>query len=155
MTTAEQRTDDRDGYPPPALTAAVLALITVVFAVWAVAVIGETAARALASYTPVEATVVDERTEERLFADRTGPRLERSRIVSLELPDGARSELRSDALAVGTTATVYRSDSGAMFEAPPERPGVLEWILCVAIAAATVALAIVTVRCVLRLRPSS
>ena len=53
MTTAERRTEDRDGYPPPALTAAVLALITVVLAVWAVAVIGETSALALASYTPV------------------------------------------------------------------------------------------------------
>ena len=71
MTTAERRTDDRDGYPPPALTAAVLALIAVVLAVWAVVLIGETSARALASYTPVEATVVDEHTEERLFTDRT------------------------------------------------------------------------------------
>ena len=52
MATAERRTDDREGYPPPALTAAVLALIAVVFAVWAVVVLGENSARALATYMP-------------------------------------------------------------------------------------------------------
>lgn len=155
MTTVRRRTDDRAGYPPPALTAAVLALITVALAVCAVVVIGETSARALASYTPVEATVVDEHTEEALVADRRGSSRVPFRVVSVELPDGIRADVRSDDLEVGATATVYRSDSGAVFETPPARPTLLEWALCAAIVVATVVMAIVTVRCVLRLRPTS
>jgi hypothetical protein len=42
-----------------------------------------------------------------------------------------------------------------VFETPPARPTVLEWALCAAIVAATVVMAIVTVRSVLRLRPTS
>ena len=155
MTTPERRTDDRDGYPPPALTAAVLGLIAVVLAVWAVAVLGETSARALASYTPVEATVVDEHTEERLVADRRGSSRAPFRVVTVELPDGARADVRSDELTIGTTATVYRSDSGAVFETPPTRPGPLEWGLCAGTVAAAVVLAFASVRVVLRLRSSS
>ena len=155
MSSAERRTDDRDGYPPPALTAAVLALIAVVLAVWAVAVLGETSTRALASYTSVEATVVGERDEERLVADRRGSSPEQYRVVVVELPDGARAELPSEDLVVGATATVYRSDSGAVFASPPARPGPVEWILSAAIVAAAIVLAVVSVRCVMRLRPSS
>ena len=155
MTSTQRRTDDRAGYPPPALTAAVLALITAVLAVCAVVVIGEVSARALASYTPVEATVVDERTEERLVADRRGSSREPVRVVSVELPDGVRADVPSDDLVVGATATVYRSDSGAVFETPPGRPGFLEWALCAAIVAAAIVLAVVSVRSVLRLRTSS
>ncbi len=155
MTTAERRTDDRAGYPPPALTAAVLALIAVVLAVWAVLALSETSARALESYTPVGAIVVDEHTETRLVADRRGSSSEPLRVVSVELPDGARADLRSDDLAVGASATVYRSESGAVFESPPARPGLLEWTLCAAIVAAAVVMTVVSVRSVLRLRPSS
>lgn len=155
MTTARRRTDDRAGYPPPALTAAVLALITLALAVCSVVVIGETSARAFASYTPVEATVVDEHTEERLVADRRGSSRVPFRVVSVELPDGARTDVPSDDLVVGATATVYRSDSGAVFETPPARPSVLEWALCAAIVAATVVMAIVSVRSVLGLRRPS
>lgn len=155
MSSAERRTDDRDGYPPPALTAAVLGLIAVVLAVWAVAVIGETAARALATYTPLEARVVDELTDMRLVADRRGSSPEQYRVVVVELPDGARADVRSEDLAVGATATVYRSESGAVFASPPARPGLVEWILCAAIVAAAIVLAVVSVRCVMRLRPSS
>lgn len=155
MSNAERRTDDRDGYPPPALTAAVLALIAVVLAVWAVAVLGETSTRALASYTSVEATVVGERDEERLVADRRGSSPEQYRVVVVELPDGARADLPSEDLVVGATATVYRSDSGAVFASPPARPGPVEWILSAAIVAAAIVLAVVSVRCVMRLRPSS
>ena len=150
MTTAERRDDERDGYPPPALTAAVLALIAVVLAVWAVAVVGETTARALASYAPVEATVVDERLEERLVADRRGSIPRPFRVVIIELPDGTRADLRSDDLTVGASATVYRSDSGAIFETPPARPGPLEWTLCAAMVAAVIVLALASVRGVLR-----
>ena len=121
MTTAERRTDDRDGYPPPALTAAVLGLIAVVLAVWAVAVIGETSARAFATYTPVEATVVDEHTEMRLVADRRGSSPEPFRVVTVELP-GARADVRSDDLTVGTTATVYRSDRARCSRPRPRGP---------------------------------
>ena len=155
MATVQRPTDDRAGYPPPALTALVLALFAVAFAVCAVVVIGETSARALASYTPVEATVVDEHTEERLVADRRGSSNEPFRVVSVELPDGVRADVRSDDLIVGATAAVYRSDSGAVFETPPPRPGLLEWALCAATVAAAVVLAAVSVRCVLRLRRSS
>ena len=155
MTTARRRTDDRAGYPPPALTAAVLALITGALAVCAVVVIGETTARALASYTPIEATVVEEHTEEALVADRRGSSRVPFRVVSVELPDGIRADVRSDDLDVGATATVYLSDSGAVFETPPARPAFLEWALCAAIVAVTVVMAIVTVRCVLLLRPTS
>jgi hypothetical protein len=155
MATVQRPTDDRAGYPPPALTALVLALFAVALAVCAVAMIGETSARALASYTPVEATVVDEHTEERLVADRRGSSNEPFRVVSVELPDGVRADVRSDDLVVGTTATVYRSDSGAVFETPPARPGLLEWALCAATVATAVALAVLSVRCFLRLRRSS
>lgn len=154
MTFVERRDDARDGYPPPAVTAAVLALIAVALAVWAVAVIGETSARALASYTPVEATVVDERTEMRLVADRRGSSPRPFRVVTVELHDGSHADVRSDDLTVGATATVYRSDSGAVFETPPARPGPLEWILCAAIVAAAVVLAFASARGVLR-RPRS
>jgi hypothetical protein len=155
MTSPRRRTDHRPGYPPPALTAAVLALITVVLALWAVAVIGETSARALATYTPVEATVVDEHTEMRLVADRRGSRPEPFRVVTVQLADGGRADLRSDDLVVGASATVYRSDSGAVFESPPARPGLLEWSLCAGVVAAAVVMALVSVRVVLRLRPAS
>lgn len=154
MTTAERRTEDRAGYPPPAVTAAVLALIAVVLGVCAVIALSETSARALASYTPVEATVVDERTEERLVADRRGSSREAFRVVSVELPGGARADLRSEELVVGTTATVYRSDSGAVYETPPVPPGLLEWALCAAVVAAAVLLALAAVRFALRRRPS-
>jgi hypothetical protein len=155
MTTAERRTDDRDGYPPPALPAAVLALIAVALAVWAVAVIAETSDRALASYTPVEATVVDERIEERLVADRRGSSRAPFRVVTVELPDGARADVRSDHLTIGVTTTLYRSDAGAVFETPPGRPGLLEWTLCAALVAAALVLAVLSVRSALRLRSSS
>ena len=155
MATIRRPTHDRAGYPPPALTALVLALFAVALAVCAVVMIGETSARALASYTPVEATIVDEHTEERLVADRRGSSTEPFRVVSVELPDGARADVRSDDLVVGTTAAIYRSDSGAVFETPPARPGVLEWALCAATVAAAVALAALSVRSVLRLRRSS
>ncbi|HET8778978.1 MAG TPA: hypothetical protein VFM66_02810 [Agromyces sp.] len=155
MTTAERRIDDRAGYPPPAVTAAVLAVIAVVLGVCAVVAIGETSARALESYTPVEATIVDERTEEALVADRRGSSRGAYRVVSVELPDGARADLRSEELVVGTTATVYRSDSGAVYETPPARPGLVEWGVCAAIVAAAVLLAVASVRFALRRRPSA
>ena len=104
MATVRRATDDRAGYPPPALTALVLALFAVALAVCAVMMIGETSAGALASYTPVEATVVDEHTEERLVADRRGSSTEPFRVVSVELPDGVRADVRSDDLVVGATA---------------------------------------------------
>lgn len=152
---AERRTDDRAGYPPPALTAAVLACIALALAILAIVAIGATSARALASYAPVEATVVDERTEQAIVADRRGNRVATYRVVSVELADGERADLRSDDLAVGATATVYRSDSGIVFETPPAPPGLLEWALCAATVAAAVLLAIMSVRIVLRLRGSS
>ena len=152
MTAAEPRTDRRAGYPPPALTAVVLAIIAVVLGVCAVIAISETSARAFASYTPVEVTVVDEHTEEGLVADRRGSIRVPIRVVSVELPDRARADLRSDTLVVGTTATVYRTDSGAVFETPPARPGFLEWSLCATIVAAAAWLAFVATRGVLRLR---
>jgi hypothetical protein len=150
MTNAERRTGDRAGYPPPAVTAAMLALIAVVLGVCAVIAVSETSARALASYAPVEAVVVDERTEEGLVADRRGNSREAFRVVRVELPEGGRADLRSEDLVVGTTATVYRSDSGAVYETPPTPPGLLEWALCAAIVAATILLAIAAVRFALR-----
>ena len=153
---AARRTDDRDGYPPPGLTAAVLALLTIVLALVAAIAIGETSSRAFASYTPIAATVVDEHSEERLVADRRGSSREPFRVVTVELPDGTSADVRSDDLVVGATVTVYRSDARAVFETPPVRPGLLEWALCAATAAAAMGLAIITVRCLLRLRvPSS
>ena len=148
MTAAEPRTDRRAGYPPPALTAVVLGVCAVI-------AISDTSARAFASYTPVEVTVVDEHTEEGLVADRRGSIRVPFRVVSVELPDGARADLRSDTLAVGTASTVYRSDSGAVFETPPARPGFLEWALCATIVAAAAWLAFVATRGVLRLRRPS
>jgi hypothetical protein len=155
MTASERRTDDRSGYPPPAVTAVVLALIAVVLGVCAVLALGETSARALASYMPVEATVVDERTEEALVADRRGNARELFRVVTVELSGGARADVRSDALAVGTTATVYISDSGAVFVSTPARPGFLEWALCAAVVAAAIVLAVASVRTALRMRRRS
>lgn len=154
MSSSERRAD-RTGYPPPAVTAAVLALIAVVLGVCAVIALGETSARALASYTPVGATVIDERTEEGLVADRRGSSREAFRVVSVELPGGARADLRSEELAVGTTATVYISDSGAVFVSPPARPGFLEWALCAAVVAAAIVLATGSVRFALRRHPST
>ncbi|MDQ2661384.1 MAG: hypothetical protein M3Y52_05875 [Actinomycetota bacterium] len=154
MTTTERRNGDRAGYPPPAVTAAVLALIAVVLGVCAAIALSETSARAFASYSPVEATVVDERTEEGLVADRRGNSLEAFRVVRVELPDGALADLRSEDLAVGTTATIYRSNSGAVYETPPGPPGPLEWALCAAIVAAAIVLAVASVRTVLGLRRS-
>jgi hypothetical protein len=155
MTAAEPRTDRRAGYPPPALTAVVLAIIAVVLGVCAVIAISETSARAFASYTPVEVTVVDEHTEEGLVADRRGSIRVPIRVVSVELPDGARADLRSDTLAVGTTSTVHRSDSGAVVETPPARPGLFEWSLCAAIVVVAAVMAVVATRGVLRLRRPS
>ena len=152
MTSAERLTDDRDGYPPPVLTAVVLGLIALILSAWAVAAIGETSARAFASYTTIEAMVVDEHTETRLVADRRGSSPEPFRVVTVELTDGSRADVRSDHLIVGATATVYRNEVGEAFGAPPARPGLLEWSLCAAIVAAAVVLGAVAVRSVLRLR---
>lgn len=152
MSIAERRSGDRDGYPPPALTSVVLAIITAVLAAWAVAVIAETSARAFATYTPVEATVVDERIEQRLIVDRRGSTRAPFRIVIVELPNGVRADVRSEDLSVGAAATVYRSGTGDVFEDVPAPPGLLEWALCVAITAAGLVLATVTVRGILRLR---
>lgn len=157
--TAERRiddrlTDDRTGYPPPALTAAVLGIIAVVLAVVAVVMIAETSARAFGSYTPVEAGVVGEHGEQVVVADRRGNRTETVRVVTVELPDGAEADLRSEDLAVGTTATVYVDESGAAFETPPEPPGLLQWMLCAAVVGAAVVLGVLSVRSVLRLRSS-
>lgn len=145
-----RRTDGGGGYPPPALTAVVLALIAVALAVWAVAAIGETTSRALATYTAVEATVVDERTEQGLVADRRGSRPVAIRVVTVELPDGRRADLRSDDLAVGDLATVHLSDAGAVFETPPPRPGPLEWTLCAAAVGAAILVAFLAARGVSR-----
>ncbi len=142
------------GNPPPALTAIVLALSAVVLAVCAVGVIIETSSRASTSYAPIEATVVGEHSDHRLVADRRGSSIESVRIVTVELPDEVRADLQSDDLAVGASATVYRSDSGAVFETPPARPGALEWALCAATVAAAITLAALSVRSVLRLRRS-
>ena len=154
MTSTERRTDDRDGYPPPIVTAAVLGLIAALLAIWTVAVIGETSGRAFASYTPVDVTVVDERIEEGLVADRRGSTRAPFRVVTVELPDGVRADLRSDDLAVGPTATVYRSDAGAVFEMRPAPPGPLEWGLSAATLAAAVVVTSMAVRSVGRLRSS-
>jgi hypothetical protein len=154
MTEPGRRTDVRAGDPPRALTAGVLALMAAVLAAWAVAVIGETSVRAFTSYTRVEAIVVDERTEDRLVADRRGSTRVPGRVVTVELPDGARADLRSDDLVVGAAVTVVRSDAGTVFGAPPPRPGPLEWGLSTAIVAGAVTLAAVSVRSVVRLRPS-
>ena len=131
-----------------------LALFAVVLAVSAVAVIVDTSARALASYTPIEAKVVGEHTEERLVADRRGSSSEPFRVVSVELPDGVRADVRSDDLVVGATAAVYRSDSGAVFETPPARPGAgVDAVR--GDRGGRGRLAALSVRCVLRLRRSS
>ncbi|MEI5584894.1 MULTISPECIES: hypothetical protein [unclassified Agromyces] len=147
-----RRAVDGDGGPPRALTAAVLALLAVVLAGWAVVVIGETTARALASAEPVRVAVVDERVEERLVADRRGSTRAPFRVVTVELPEGGRAELRSEGLAVGSTVTVYRSDGGALSEFPPARPGLLEWGLSAAVAAAAVVVGIGAVRSASRRR---
>ena len=152
MTTVERRRDDRAGYPPPALTVAVLALITLALAVCTVVVIGDTVGRAFASYTPVEASVVDEHTEQRIVADRRGNNTDVVRIVTVELPEGIRADVPSDDLAVGSDATVYLSGSGAVFASPPPPPSVLEWALCALVLTATIVLGVVTVRAAGRLR---
>jgi hypothetical protein len=153
--TAERRTDDRAGLPPPAVTATVLAIIAAVLAVVAVVAIVQTSARAFATYAPIEVTVVDEHGEQAMVADRRGSSPEMFRVVTVELPDGARADLRSDDLAVGATATVYRSESGAVFESPPAAPGFFDWFLCAAIVAAAIVLTVATVRSVMRLRRPS
>jgi hypothetical protein len=153
--TDDRRSDDRAGYPPPAVTAAVLAIAAVVFAVVAVVMIVETSSRAFASYTPLQATVVDEHSEQLMVADRRGNRTETVRVVTVELPDGALTDLRSEDLEIGSTATVYLDGSGAAYETPPEPPGVLEWVLCAAAVAASVALAVLAVRSVRRVRAST
>ena len=66
-------------------------------------------------------------------------------------PTGRPNDL-AKSVPVGTTATVYRSDSGAVFETPPARPTMLEWALCAVVVAAAVVLAILAVRGMLRLR---
>ncbi|HET9311017.1 MAG TPA: hypothetical protein VFP41_07325, partial [Actinomycetota bacterium] len=90
-----------------------------------------------------------------MVADRRGSSPEMFRVVTVELPDGARADLRSDDLAVGATATVYRSESGAVFESPPAAPGFFDWFLCAAIVAAAIVLTVATVRSVMRLRRPS
>ena len=152
--TTERRTDERTGYPPPALTAAVLALLAVVLAVVGISALVDTSARAFATYTPLEASVVDEHDEQLIVADRRGSRTETVRVVTVELPDGGRADLRSADLGVGTTATVYASSTGAVFEAPPGPPSLLEWMAGVAAVAAGVVLGVLSMRVVLRVRRS-
>ncbi|WP_173922096.1 hypothetical protein [Agromyces sp. Marseille-P2726] len=153
--TADHRTREPAGYPPPAVTATVLAIMAAVLGVLAVVAIIQTSARATATYPPVEATVVAEHTEQAMVADRRGNGLESFRVVTVELPDGASADLRSDDLVVGDTATVYGSESGAVFETPPPKPGPFDWALCVAIVAAAGVLTVAAVRSVMRLRRPS
>lgn len=137
---------ERAGYPPRRVTAAVLAIGAIALGAIAVVAIGEAVSRATMSISPVEAIVVGERTEERLVADRRGSRYAPFRYVSVELPDGTTAEVRSDDLAVGADAEVYRSDAGAVFETPPDAPGPIEWTVCVSAAAAALALGTASVR---------
>ncbi|GAA2039437.1 hypothetical protein GCM10009819_25680 [Agromyces tropicus] len=148
-----RRTEDRAGYPPRRVTAGVLAFGAVALGVAGVAAIGETVSDAVRSTSPVLTTVVGERTEEALVADRRGSRLVPYRVVDVELPDGSTAELRSDDLEVGSEATVYRSDSGAVFETPPEAPGPLEWAVGASALAGSAALAVGAVRAVRPRRP--
>ncbi|WP_353828882.1 hypothetical protein [Agromyces sp. SYSU T0242] len=127
MADVRGRTDDRAGYPPRRLTALVLAVGALALGAAGIGAIGETSGRAALATEPVTAIVVDERVDERLVADRRGSRLVPFRIVGVELPDGSLAEVRSDTLAVGSTATVYVGGPGTAFETPPEPPGPLEW----------------------------
>ncbi|WP_400993489.1 hypothetical protein [Agromyces sp. GXQ0307] len=146
MAEAPRDTAPRAGYPPRRVTAAVLAIGAIALGAIAVVAIGETVSRATMSTSPVEAIVVGERTEDRLVADRRGSRTSPFRYISVELPDGTTADLRSDDLAVGADAEVYRSDSGAVFETPPEAPGPIEWAVCVSAAAGALALGTASVR---------
>ena len=152
MTATRQRAEERAGYPPPALTVAVLAILTLALAICAVVAITQTAGRATAAYTPIEATVVDEHTEQFMVADRRGSSFATARIVTVELPDGVLADLRSDDLAVGDTTTVYLDASGAAFESRPPPPSALEWVLCAAVLSGAVVLGVVTVRAARHLR---
>lgn len=148
----DRRAEDRAGYPPPAVTAAVLAILAVVLGVVAVGAIVDTSARATETVTAVEVTVLHERTEEQTTIGRRGSITAPYRVVAVELPSGGLAELRSDDLEVGSTATVYRTESGRIVEAPPPPPGALEWGLCTAAAAAAVVLAIAAIRAAGRAR---
>ncbi|MRX42674.1 hypothetical protein [Agromyces kandeliae] len=152
MADIRRRTDPRAGYPPRWLTAVVLAIGAVALGIAAVAAIGDTAARAAASTSPVTATVVGERTEDRLVADRRGTRYVPFRFVVVELPDGTSAEVRSDELVVGADATVHRTDSGTVSETPPEPPGPLEWAVCATAVGGAVVLAAGSLRVLSRPR---
>ncbi|WP_430646197.1 hypothetical protein [Agromyces sp. GXS1127] len=151
MTDSPRRTDERTGLPPRRITAAVLAIGAVALAITATVAVDETVSRATTSTSPVAAVVVAEHTEERLVADRRGSRSAPFRYVTVELPDGTTADVRSDDLAVGTEAEVYRSDSGAVFETPPEAPGAIEWAVCAGAVAGAIALGAGSVRAI---RPS-
>ena len=85
MSTVERRADERAGYPPPALTVAVLALLAVVLAVVAVGAIVDTSARVTAAYTAVEVDVVDDRLDDRTTVGRSGSITAPYRVVTVEL----------------------------------------------------------------------
>ncbi|MFC9917857.1 hypothetical protein [Agromyces binzhouensis] len=141
-----RRTPVRAGYPPRRLTAVVLAIGAIALGAFAVSAIGETTSRAITSTSPVAVVVVGERTEERLVAHRRGSRYAPFRFVIVELPDGTTADVRSDDLAVGADAAVYRSSTGDVFETPPQAPGPLEWAVCASAVAGTLALGAGAVR---------
>jgi|GEM_PF-3445740 len=146
MDDIRRRADERAGYPPRWLTAVVLALGAVALGLGAVVAIGETVARAITATSPISATVVGEYSEERFVADRRGSRPVPFRYVIVQLPDGGTADVRSDDLVVGSDATVYRSDSGAVFETPPDAPGPIEWAVCASAVAGALALGAGSVR---------
>ncbi|GAA1056464.1 hypothetical protein GCM10017608_31970 [Agromyces luteolus] len=150
MADVRRPTDERAGYPPRRLTAAVLAIGAIALGALGVVAIVETASRAITSTSPVATTVVGEYTEERLVADRRGSRYAPFRYVIVELPDGTAADVRSDDLDVGADATVYRSDSGAVFETPPSAPGPIEWAVCASAVAGALALGVGSVRAMRR-----
>ncbi|WP_438856293.1 hypothetical protein [Agromyces sp. M3QZ16-3] len=148
MADIPRRSDERTGVPPRLLTAAVLAIGAVALAIAAIIATGETTSRAITSTSPVAATVVGEYTEERLVADRRGSRFAPFRYVVVELPDGTTADVRSDDLAVGADAALYRSAAGDVFETPPDAPGPLEWAVCASAVAGAMALGAGSVRAV-------
>ncbi|BDZ53501.1 hypothetical protein [Agromyces marinus] len=152
MADARRRTEDRPGYPPLGLTAAVLALGAILLGSAAVVGIAEVSARASASYEAVVASIVDEGSEQQLVADRRGSRQAQYRVVSVELADGTRAEIRSDDLAVGERATVYRSTGGTIAATIPDPPGPLEWAVCAGAVLGALALAVASVRTILPAR---
>ncbi|MBD5785869.1 hypothetical protein IF650_06710 [Cellulosimicrobium terreum] len=118
--------------PRSATRAAVLALLAaLLLGVPGAMVLVDSVRSATTVYEQVQVTATAEGTEPVSLGRRANWQTKDVRVVTVTLPDGSETTMRTDDLAVGDSATAYRdTGSGTVLE-QPDRPALLAWAFSV------------------------